>query len=134
LQPGLIFVQPRTGFQVASVHSIEDVSAIIFAFYSPRTDYRDLASNARDTTKTTRLNTPEVLLDEITVPLLVPPLPAGGTDDLAWENRLTQDSPFDCTTTEPAVVPLYNDESASDESIEKVNEPEGGFGVGRERR
>jgi hypothetical protein len=29
---------------------------------------------------------------------------------------------------------LYNDESASDESIEKVNEPEGGFGVGRERR
>jgi hypothetical protein len=24
LQPGLIFVQPRTGFQVASVHSIDD--------------------------------------------------------------------------------------------------------------
>jgi len=27
LQPGLTFVQPRTGFQVASVHSILDVAA-----------------------------------------------------------------------------------------------------------
>ena len=33
----LIFVQPVTGFHVASVHSIEDLSAMRFAFDANRT-------------------------------------------------------------------------------------------------
>jgi hypothetical protein len=39
LQPGLILVQPRTGFHVASVHSIFDFSDTGFAFHSPRVEY-----------------------------------------------------------------------------------------------